>query len=42
MDTRKLKKISAELKKASNMHKSQARRIDVMLRSLSRAKKKRI
>ena len=40
MDTRKLKKISAELKKASNMHKSQARRIDVMLRSLSRAKKK--
>lgn len=41
MDTRKLKKISAELKKASNMHKSQARRIDVMLRSLSRDKKKR-
>tara|TARA_Y100001937_G_scaffold39102_1_gene55556 strand:- start:883 stop:1011 length:129 start_codon:yes stop_codon:yes gene_type:complete len=41
MDTRKLKKISAELKKASNMHRSQARRIDAMLRTVKRATKKR-
>ena len=41
MDTRKLKKISAELKKASNMHRSQARRIDAMLRTVQRATKKR-
>ena len=41
MDTRKIKKISAELKKASNMHKSQARRIDAMLRTVQRAAKKR-
>jgi hypothetical protein len=34
MNKNKLKKISAELKKASAMHKSQAVRIDNMLKSI--------
>ena len=34
MYTKKLKKISAELKKASAMHKGQAARIDAMLKSI--------
>ena len=34
MDARKLRKISAELKKASAMHKGQAARIDAMLKSI--------
>tara|TARA_B100000902_G_scaffold100385_1_gene102722 strand:+ start:3685 stop:3807 length:123 start_codon:yes stop_codon:yes gene_type:complete len=40
MDARKLKKISAELKKAVAMHKSQAKRIDAMLALNSKKKKK--
>ena len=36
MDTKKLKKISAELKKASAMHKGQAAKIDKMLKSLNK------
>tara|TARA_R100001509_G_C4716957_1_gene165264 strand:+ start:285 stop:407 length:123 start_codon:yes stop_codon:yes gene_type:complete len=40
MDPKKLKQISAELKKASAMHKSQAVRIDRMLKSLNPKKKK--
>lgn len=39
MDARKLKKISAELKKASAMHKGQAARIDAMLKSMNTKKK---
>jgi hypothetical protein len=34
MDTKKLKKISSELKKASAMHKAQAIKIDKMLKSI--------
>jgi|TARA_R100001480_G_scaffold68972_2_gene80262 hypothetical protein len=34
MDAKKLKKISAELKKASAMHKAQAAKIDAMLKSI--------
>jgi|TARA_Y100000361_G_scaffold70455_1_gene62267 hypothetical protein len=41
MDAKKLKKISAELKKASAMHKSQALRIDAMLKSISKPSKKK-
>tara|TARA_R110002012_G_scaffold321338_1_gene548735 strand:- start:5784 stop:5912 length:129 start_codon:yes stop_codon:yes gene_type:complete len=41
MDKNKLKKISAELKKASAMHKSQALRIDAMLKSISKSSKKK-
>ncbi|QDP66485.1 MAG: hypothetical protein GOVbin15_74 [Prokaryotic dsDNA virus sp.] len=39
MDARKLKKISAELKKASAMHKGQAAKIDAMLKSMNTKKK---
>ena len=34
MDTKKLKKISSELKKASVLHKAQAAKIDRMLKSI--------
>ena len=34
MDTKKLKSISAELKKASAMHKAQALKIDKILKSI--------
>ena len=40
MDVKKLKKISAELKKAVAMHSSQAKRIDAMLASMTGRKKK--
>ena len=39
MDVKKLKTISAELKKASAMHKGQAAKIDKMLKSLNKKKK---
>ncbi len=38
MDTKKLKKISSELKKASAMHKGQAIRIDKILKSMKTKK----
>ena len=41
MDSKKLKKISAELKKASKMHKSQALRIDALLKSMQKESKKK-
>ena len=41
MNTAKLKKISAELKKASAMHKGQAAKIDAMLKSMSKPSKKK-
>ena len=41
MDAKKLKQISAELKRASALHKGQAAKIDQMLKSLSKAKKKK-
>jgi hypothetical protein len=41
MDKNKLKKISAELKKASAMHKAQAARIDAMLKGVSTPAKKK-
>ena len=40
MNKRKLQKISKELKKASNMHAGQAKRIDSMLKKKSPALKK--
>jgi hypothetical protein len=40
MNKRKLQKISRELKKASNMHAGQAKRIDSMLKKKSPALKK--
>ena len=39
MDAKKLKTISAELKKASAMHKSQAARIDRLIKSMQPKKK---
>ncbi len=39
MDSKKLKQISSELKKASAMHKGQALKIDRMLKSMSKIKK---
>ena len=39
MDKKKLKTISSELKKASAMHKSQALKIDKMLKSMQPKKK---
>jgi hypothetical protein len=39
MDSKKLKQISSELKKASAMHKGQALKIDRMLKSMSKMKK---
>jgi len=41
MDSKKLKKISDELKKASKMHMSQALRIDAILNSMNKTKKKK-
>jgi len=38
MDAGKLRKISAELKKASAMHKGQAAKIDAMLKSIKTKK----
>jgi hypothetical protein len=40
MDAKKLKQISAELKKASNMHKGQAAKIDKMIKKLNNKKNK--
>ena len=40
MDAKKLKQIASELRKASAMHKSQAVRIDKMLKSLKPKSKK--
>lgn len=42
LDKNKLKTISAELKKASAMHKGQAARIDRMLKSMKPQTKKNI
>ena len=39
MDAKKLKTISAALKKASAMHKSQAARIDRLIKSMQPKKK---
>jgi hypothetical protein len=39
MDARKLKKVANELKKASAMHKSQAMRIEKLLKSMNTKKK---
>tara|TARA_R100001460_G_scaffold78214_2_gene119182 strand:- start:14866 stop:15000 length:135 start_codon:yes stop_codon:yes gene_type:complete len=39
MDAKKLRTISAELKKASAMHKGQAAKIDRMLKSMKPKKK---
>ena len=39
MDTKKLKKIASELRKASAMHKGQAAKIDKMLKSMKPKKK---
>jgi hypothetical protein len=38
IDSKKLKSISAELKKASAMHKAQAGKIDRMLKSINKKK----
>ena len=38
IDLKKLKSISAELKKASAMHKAQAGKIDRMLKSINKKK----
>ena len=38
IDKKKLKTISAELKKASALHKGQAAKIDRMLKSISKKK----
>tara|TARA_R110000823_G_C15865875_1_gene493677 strand:- start:750 stop:869 length:120 start_codon:yes stop_codon:yes gene_type:complete len=39
MDSKKLKEISRELKKASRMHKAQAGKIDKMLKSMQNKNK---
>jgi|TARA_R100001594_G_C3895735_1_gene229553 hypothetical protein len=39
MDSKKLKQISTELKKASRLHKNQANKIDKMLKSINSKKK---
>ena len=41
MEKAQLRKISAELKKASAMHKGQAAKIDRMLKSMTKATKKK-
>ena len=41
MDAKKLREISSQLKKASAMHKGQAAKIDRILKSLSKTKKKK-
>ena len=38
MDARKLKQVASELKKASAMHKSQALRIEKLLKSMNTKK----
>ena len=38
IDSKKLKSISAELKKASAMHKAQASKIDRMLKTINKKK----
>ena len=40
MDVKKLKEISSQLKKASAMHKAQAGKIDRLLKSMKKPKKK--
>lgn len=40
IDKKKLKTIASELKKASAMHKAQAAKIDKMLSSMTKKKKK--
>ena len=39
MEKKKLQQISRELKKASDMHKGQAAKIDKMLKSMGKMKK---
>ncbi len=39
MDAKKLKQVASELKKASAMHKSQAMRIEKLLKSMNTKKK---
>ncbi len=39
MDVKKLKQVASELKKASAMHKSQAMRIEKLLKSINTKKK---
>ena len=39
MDARKLKQVASELKKTSAMHKSQALRIEKLLKSMNTKKK---
>jgi hypothetical protein len=39
MDAKKLKQVASELKKASAMHKSQALRIEKLLKSMNTKKK---
>ena len=39
MDAKKLREISSQLKKASAMHKSQAMRIEKLLKSMNTKKK---
>ena len=41
IDKKKLKQIASELKKASAMHKSQATKIDKMLKSIKSTPKKK-
>tara|TARA_B100000963_G_C22593185_1_gene656508 strand:- start:563 stop:679 length:117 start_codon:yes stop_codon:yes gene_type:complete len=38
MDTKKLRKIASELRKASALHKAQAGKIDRMLKSIKKKK----
>lgn len=38
IDSKKLKSISAQLKKASQMHKSQALKIDKIIKSINKKK----
>jgi|TARA_R100000231_G_scaffold36942_1_gene32474 hypothetical protein len=40
MDPKKLREIASQLKKASAMHKGQAAKIDRMLKSMNKSKKK--
>lgn len=40
MDQKKLREIASQLKKASAMHKGQAAKIDRMLKSMNKSKKK--
>ena len=39
MDAKKLREVSSQLKKASAMHKTQANKIDRMLKAMSKKKK---